>query len=398
MNAIYPALVTTLSSQVLVSLTSLVGPVLAPIVAPELGLPEHLIGYYYGLIYILAAASSLVSGGFIARYGALRVSQACLVLCGLAMALTALAHPAFLLLAAVTMGIAYGPSTPSSSQILAAVAPPRLLNLVFSVKQTGVPLGNMLAGAVLPTLALTIGWRSSVLTVAAAALLLTLAIEPARARLDSARDPARSLWRGGVLKPLRVVLTIPPLRLLAVTSLAFAAMQGCVSAFLVIYLTSVIGQSLVAAGFLLSTAQVAGVAGRIVWAAVADRGGKPMRLLGVLGLAMSIAAVVAGLFTPLWPWLAIAAVSFVLGGTAIAWNGVFLAQVAYYAPAGRAGEITGATTALTFTGATLGPSVFAFVLSVSQSYALGFWIVAAVTLASGLWYLVGQYDELGGEV
>lgn len=47
-------------------------------------------------------------------------------------------------------GLGQAISTPSSSHLLGRLAPPRLAPLVFSIKQTGVPVGLMLGGVVAP--------------------------------------------------------------------------------------------------------------------------------------------------------------------------------------------------------------------------------------------------------
>jgi hypothetical protein len=111
-------------------------------------------------------------------------------------------------------------------------------------------------------------------------------------------------------------------------------------------------------------------------------------VLGGLGLAMTAAAVAVAFFTPAWPYPAILAVCLVYGGTAIAWNGVHLAQLARLAPSGHAGEITGATFFVTFAGVTLTPLAFSLALAATGSYALGFVSVGVLTLASGLAFLL----------
>ena len=93
------------------------------------------------------------------------MSQACVVLCALALLAVCggAAPPAavalLLVLAPVVLGLGYGPITPASSHVLVRTAPPARMALTFSIKQTGVPAGAALAGAVLPGLALALGWR-----------------------------------------------------------------------------------------------------------------------------------------------------------------------------------------------------------------------------------------------
>jgi len=379
------ALAAMLASQILVSLASLVLPVLAPLVALALGVPAYLVGFYVAILYGVAALSSLTSGGFVTRYGALRVNQACLVLVALALWLAAVGQVATIGLAAAVIGLAYGPVTPASSHILAKVTAPGQMNLVFSLKQTGVPLGNALAGALIPGLAVAFDWRVSAITVGIVCAALAVILQPLRGAFDGDRRPGQPvLCAARFVEPFRLVVGSKPIRLLALTSIGYSGMQVCLGAFLTSYLNRDADLSLVAAGFALSAAQFAGVGGRILWGVIADRVAPPRLVLGGLGIAMTIAALLVGGFGPSWPYAAIILVCIGFGGSAIAWNGVFFAQIARHAPPGRVGEVTGGSTFFTYGGILLAPSLFSAILGVTGSYALGFAMLALTTLLAGL--------------
>lgn len=391
---VWPALFASLAIQVLVSMSGLTGAVLAPLAAADFGVSAVYIGLYVSTIYGIAAWSSLMSGGAIARFGPLRTSQACLVLAAVALACAATGHPAALLANAILMGIAFGPPTPASSTMLAQGAPPQWMNLLFSIRQTGVPIGNMLAGAVLPGLALAVGWRMSALLVATACLVLVFIVQPVRDSVDAGRDRARRLFAGGfILGPLRLVFGDPALRRMALVSFAFSGMQSALGAFLVVYLNHDIDMPIVLAGIVLSAAQIAGASGRILWGIVADRLASPRVVLGGLGLTMGAAALTTGLFTPGWPLPAIFAVCIVFGGTAVAWNGVYLAQIAKLAPPGRAGEATGGTSFVTFSGVVFAPILVSTVVSTTGSYTLAFAMIAALTGIAGLSFFLPQHGR-----
>jgi hypothetical protein len=85
------ALIATLAIQALVAMAVLTPPVFATLAAPEIGVNAHAIGLYTSLVYAAACLSAAASGGPLRRYGAIRLSQLCLVLCaaGLALAATA---------------------------------------------------------------------------------------------------------------------------------------------------------------------------------------------------------------------------------------------------------------------------------------------------------------------
>ena len=50
---------------------------------------------------------------------------------------------------------------PASSQVLGPRTTAQTAGLVMSIKQTGVPLGGVMAGALVPMLALHSGWRAA---------------------------------------------------------------------------------------------------------------------------------------------------------------------------------------------------------------------------------------------
>ena len=82
-----------------------------------------------------------------------------------------------MILGALLLGLGYGPATPASSMILARAAPPHLLALTFSIKQTGVPLGTAIAGAAVPALVLALGWQGAALAIGAACAVCAAAFD-----------------------------------------------------------------------------------------------------------------------------------------------------------------------------------------------------------------------------
>jgi hypothetical protein len=99
---------------------------------------------------------------------------------------------------------------------------------------------------------------------------------------------------------------------------------------------------------------------------------------------MGAFAVATGLIGRDWSLTAIIPIAVCFGGTAGAWNGVHLAQLARLAPAGQAGEITGGTFFLTFAGVMAAPALFSLVLSLSDSFPLAYGLVGGVAALSGL--------------
>ncbi len=377
-------LLTTVSFQALVSMAALTVPVIAPAAAADLGISPGYAGLFIALVYGASMASSVASGDLVRRIGAVRVSQICLLFCALGLGLTTWGTiPAFVG-GALLVGVGYGPITPASSHILVRSTPRHLMSLVFSLKQTGVPIGGALAGAVAPSLVLLGGWRAAVLVVGAACVLTSALAQPVRRRFDDDIEPQRRIGHQGVLRSLGMVLGVPALRRLAGCSFFYSAVQLCLVTFLVTYLTGDLGLSLVQAGLMLAVAQVAGIFGRVAWGALADRGGRPLSVLAWLGCAMAAAAIATALLSAAWPYAMIAFVCALYGASAIGWNGVYLAEVARQAPSGQAVEATGGVLFFTFFGVLVGPPLFAMMVEGGAGYALTFGLLAVPTLGCAL--------------
>jgi nitrate/nitrite transporter NarK len=272
--------------------------------------------------------------------------------------------------------------------------------LIFSIKQTGVPIGGAIAGALVPPLLLAAGWQRTLLVLAALCAVPAIAIALlARRRGEggaapvppAAASPAPTSLAAalrGLGTPIRLAVSMPPLRELSAVSFVFAAMQLALFTYLVSYLNLGLGYTLVAAGLIFSAAQGAGIVGRIAWGALSDRLLGPRRMLAVLGLMMSAASFAVSRFTAEWPLGWIVAVALVFGASAIGWNGVYLSEVARRAPAGQVGTATGGTQFFTFLGALSGPPLFAVSVSAGGGYGGGFAAFAVPPLAAAVMLLV----------
>ncbi|MBX9946996.1 MAG: MFS transporter, partial [Reyranella sp.] len=322
------------------------------------------------------------AGAVSRRTGPIRFIQIGLLIAAMGSVLFAAGGVAAAALSALIVGLGAGPLTIASSHILARVTPKRLANLTFSLKQSGVPVGFALGGAILPSLALDFGWRWAAAAVGLAALATALAIQPLRALYDDERPPADAPRRllpsaAEILEPLRLALRDPILRPMCLIGLLFSGTQAIVVNFTVVYAVDGLKMPYVLAGALLSAATVAGALGRIFWGALADLLRRPAAVLAGIGAIVTLAATAMAFTTPDWPAAAVYAVSIVLGGTAVGWNGVFLAETAQRAPPGRVAEFTGATQLFVFAGALASPLLFRAVLALTQSYAVGYLLLAA---------------------
>nr|MBF0685487.1 MFS transporter [Pseudomonas sp.] len=284
------------------------------------------------------------------------------------------------LVGALLIGLAYGPITPASSQILARTTPPRKMGFVFSVKQTGVPLGGLFAGLLLPAATLS-SWRTSLLSLAVSALVVALVCNPLRRRLDEPAAPAKRSANVG--QTLKTILQHRALRSIAAVSLLFAVCQLSLGGYLVVYLHQEVGLSLVDAGIVYAVAQGAGVVGRLVWGRIADATGQPNTVMLVIAMLMGASAVGTGMLGPQWSMFAVCVMAALFGGTAIGWNGVFLGEVARLAPPNSGvAAITGGVLSFTYVGVMVGPLLFGYIGQSVGSLGTAFMSLALVTAAA----------------
>jgi MFS family permease len=353
-----------------------------------MGFSAERVGLFVGLIYLVAMVSGLASGGWVARFGAVRVSQAAMLACTCATLAAVISGPLPLLAAALALGLGYGLLNPAASDLLGRHAPLANRALFFSIKQTGVPLGVAAAGLLMPLGLHLLGWQPALVLAGLACLALAFIMQPLIPRLDPA--PADRPWplrRTGTpawLAGLITVLREPGLRTLSLASFSYAFSQLAFTTFLVSYLHLEHGQSLAAAAAILASSQVVSTAARIGWGHVADRWVPPGILFGALGLAMAASCVVLALLAEsAGPGLLMAATVF-CAATVMGWNGVFFAELARRAPRGELATLAGASQFLTFAGSMGGPVVFAGLVGMGSSYANAYLMLAALPALAGV--------------
>ncbi|MFC7549091.1 MFS transporter [Plantactinospora sp. GCM10030261] len=134
------------------------------------------VSVYFGV----SALASVPSGALVERYGPGTVARAGIVLsAGSLLAIAGLSHsyPILVLLLAVSAG-ANALGQLSSNMALARQVPAGRQGLSFGAKQAAIPLSTLLAGAAVPAVALTVGWRWAFVLAAALAVATLVGVPP----------------------------------------------------------------------------------------------------------------------------------------------------------------------------------------------------------------------------
>lgn len=362
-------------------------PAIAPKLAEALGIDASWIGYQVSLLFGSAVVSATFGGGLVSRLGPARTAQLASLLCIAGMLLATIPTLASILASTLLCGLALGLVNPGAAQVIVRFTPPRHRNLIFSIKQSGVPVGGVIVGLTAPAIAVGFGWQWSVLpaiAVAAAVLVLMQWVHPL---WDSERVRGAPLLgtRGG---GIGAVWRLRPLRWLALSGFCFAFIQRCVLTFLVSYLYLVAGYSLIEAGALLALYQGAGGLTRPIWGVIADRTAGPPVLIALTTCTI-LTCIALFWLDASWSPLLVTLIVAVLGATSFGWNGVYHAEATRIAPAGNIAMITAGTSSFAYAGVLAGPALFALGYQLSGSYPAMFGSLA-LTASAGLVFLIAS--------
>ncbi|KWV34709.1 MFS transporter [Micromonospora rifamycinica] len=161
----------------------------------DLGFSPAGLGLAVSVYFGVSALASLPSGRLVERVGPVVVARVATGLaagCLLAIAGLARSYPVLVALLALS-ATANALGQLASNAALARHVPARRQGLSFGVKQAAVPASTLLAGAAVPAVALTAGWRWAFVAAAVAALAALPAVPPGTAA--PARE--RAAERGG---------------------------------------------------------------------------------------------------------------------------------------------------------------------------------------------------------
>lgn len=380
--AVYPprnvaaVVAATTTAQVATAMGAAVFPVIAPELARALDVEASMVGYQMSLIYGSAMFGSMLFAWMVARYGGCRTTQVGMACCAAGMAAAFHGSIAALVVTSVLVGISMSIILPAAAHLLFRFSPPQRRNFIFSLKQTGVPLAWALMALIAPAVTLAWGWRWAIALVFATALLTLLAMQAPRERWDDDRRPDLPV-QARMFEGVQLMWRLPALRWLGVAAFGMAFVQLCVGTFTVVMLVGEGGYTLVAAGFMLSVAQIAGVAGRIAWGWLADRTQDSLGVLQWLTGGMALCCLLLAFLQPGWPVWVTALLFLVLGATAIGWNGLYTAEVARCSPPGKVSITTGGAMVWNFGGILAGPTAFTLAYKFTGNYA---WTFGGVVL------------------
>jgi predicted MFS family arabinose efflux permease len=153
---------------------------LAVQIGDELDFSPAGLGLAVSAYFGASALASIPAGALVERYGSTRVSRSGIALAAASLlAVGVAARSLWSLIAIMVLGAgANAAGQLASNASLARQVPPRRKGLSFGVKQAAIPVSTLLAGAAVPAVALTLGWRWA-FVLAAVLACAAIAVVPA---------------------------------------------------------------------------------------------------------------------------------------------------------------------------------------------------------------------------
>ena len=249
--------------------------------------------------------------------------------------------------------------------------PPLGRATAMGLKQTGVNFGGIIAGVLLPFLALNFTWRRGLLMVGAAeaacALLIYRLMKEPPVKIPSQLSSFD--WQN-----VRRIVLNRNILILAGVDFFFFAGQFSFSAYLTLFLTREAGFSVVQAGYFFALSYLTGAIARIFWSLISDYflGGRRKGILLFITwmeVVSSSALTLTSFFPALSKFLLL--IILVFGMSGIGWNAILLIILGEAAGAESTGLATATGFFFGFLGSLLCPPLFGYIVDQTGRYGYG---------------------------
>jgi nitrate/nitrite transporter NarK len=282
--------------------------------------------------------------------------------------------------------LSLGGGNPGTNKLIAHHVATGGRGTVVGVKQSGGQLGVLVAGLMLPAIAVAASWRVSlvagiVIPIVGLALLLTV-VPPDRAGGGKAGVRSREApFDSGVLWQIGSI------------GFAMGAGVSAVFGFLPLYAQEEVGMSSAAAGAVVALMAFVGVGARILWGRRSERVGhfsEPFAMLAVLSIGATAAIAAASTIGPAILWIGAA----VAGASLEAWNSVGNMAVVTLIDLQHAGKASGLMMLGFLLGGALSPYAFGILVD-SSGYGAAWTLVGVCFSAALIVALRWRRDQQG---
>lgn len=339
-----------------------------------------------------AMAVSLISGMIVDRLGphrTLRISYGFIAL-GSLLAFFSITYGE-LVAAYFIIGFGYGMVTPATNtSIMDHYYPDHASPMGF--KQSGVPMGTILAAIVLPLIVLNYSLRIAFFILFIVSGIIALLIRGER-NYNTEHEGSR-----GALRDMHQVFHSRILILVSIITAFLSWGQQSIFTYFVQYMHFGLGYYKLLAETLFIVLLLGSVLGRIVWPLLTQRlfGGHRVKNYSLIMVLTGIAFVALPLITGSVFLSGLMAV--VMGFTAVAWNSNYVTMISEIAPKGKVGIYSGTSMMIISFGSILGTPISGYMIDASNGVYLYMWVTLGIILITVSMILLLTYSRILGEI
>jgi ACS family hexuronate transporter-like MFS transporter len=362
---------------------------LAPFYQDDLGLSHAQVGLFFTAFFLAMTSVSFVAGLLTDRLGVRKATLQGHVVVGV-FTVAASWAPSFTwaFVSFFLAGLGYSFLNPSSSKGVMGWFNRDERAAAMGIKQTGVPVGGVLAAVLAGPLMLIIGWRGAfailgIINVFYGLVFSWLWRDPAKQKSEAA---LASVTGAGAVVSLDFRKLIPA----SVGTAMLLVGQMVLITYVPLYLKEGLGVAAFWASQALAVLQAGAVCGRIGWGIASDRlfKGRRKATLIVIGLSGALLSVMLSLMTRETPVYILLMTIFLAGLCLVGYQGVSFALIGELAGTTRAGIATGIMLSINSAAAALGTPLFGYFVDRTGSFVYAWQILAAAIALAVLGFAV----------
>ncbi|MET0134688.1 MAG: MFS transporter [Kibdelosporangium sp.] len=353
----------------------------------DLGLSTTQLGLLLAAAQLVPLVGLLVAGELLDRYNERWVVGAGAGVVALSLCVGSVA-PGYvsLLLVLLLVGAGYSTVQPGGSKSVASWFGASQRGLAMGIRQAGLPLGGVVAAAVLPLLAAGPGWRATLTAGGLVALLGAVAFVGFYRPPPDQSFPRQAVARRAMVRGSRLAMLREPFMVKVILSgVCLVSVHSGIGVLTVLHLYETTSVGVGTAALILVATQGAGAIGRICLAAWSDRG-KSGRFATVMTCMAAVTVGMALLMTPIGRSPAMACLLFVwLGFFGIGWYGPWVTYLTESAPPRQTGSALGVAMAITQIAVILAPPALGLLKDMTDSFVPAWGTLTAITALATAW-------------
>ena len=329
-----------------------------------------MVGLLTSIIFIGLATVSPFVGYFVDHLGSFRAIKIAFLVMAIGSTLATLAPNFYVFVAGFyAIGLGYGLVTPATNNAVMKTYYPYHAT-PMGIKQSGVPIGASTAAILLPLISIRYGFFAPFIILAVIAFIFFVFIKGEK------HENTNPIDFKGYLKEIRGAFGNGRFIVINVLVAAMSWGQQSLLTYAVLF-TSSIGFKLFTAEILLASILVGSFIGRIFWSSMSSRLFPNRRVLSLITVML-----LSSLFFFIYSFLTLdfylaIVMSFLLGLTAIGWNGVYITVISEIAPKGKIGLYSGLGLLIISFGTILGTPFSGYISDYTHNYSTIWQILAA---------------------